>query len=350
MKTLIRNVLIVWLLLMAVGLVFAQDETPTVEQPLITVTPDTDIVAPSVPTGNVDNIIFFAVMALFGVLTLGMTALAAYLTKLLGNSVKTEQLEGLLMSGQKWAYQQAMTTAARTPEEWDDNLIKTIAAVLKYDPSLSAQIPTRPIPRPTLPPPDVPVVPTESDDSNVVIGFTDVFGVIGKKETWKQSGHPDAVIEIPAGYNHTPVYIDGNGKVYPAKAIETNEKYGTRLNIAHIGSIHKFTRQSRPVAAKGKNIITLEYDGNVNDATGRDPHYNWLWMNCYVNGKAVVSAQREGDTAHHIATKNGIQQAAWFYESDKTEPVEVAFEIVIHWGIAGDMSYIDLKRASLKKA
>jgi hypothetical protein len=318
---------------MAVGLVFAQDETPTVEVPGI-VTPVPDVAVEQPPTTQVNTVLDWLQFVIDNNLH---WYLFAFITVIfVGNLVPQSEMD------------QRREYARQTPTPIDD----AFWTLLDIVQSLKGGLQVMPNPNPGVPIPTIPkrpTLPAETDD-NIVVGFMDIFGVMGLKQTWKQSGHPDAVIEIPAGYNHTPVYLDGGGTPYPAKAIETNDKYGTRLNIAHIGSIHRFTRQSRPVAAKGKNIITLEYEAEVNDATGRDPHYNWLWLNCYVNGKEVVSAQREGDTTHHIATQNGLQQASWYYDSDKAEPVEVAFEVVIHWALAGNMSHIDLKRASLKKA
>lgn len=211
-----RNFLIAVLLLalLFVALpILAQDVTPSPEQPIIvTLTPDTvPVVAPDViPAGStVDTTIVIAGIAAVVILGLGGTALVGYLVKLLGNSAKTEQIQALVDSIQKYAYHQTMAAVARTPQTWDDNLVPAVANWFGYDPNVSTPVrqPQSPRNLPPAPPvtPPVPSTPPFSVPVPQPLGLPLNSDYDLRRTTFTEAIRGDKRIAIPNGYGYYAV-------------------------------------------------------------------------------------------------------------------------------------------------
>lgn len=320
----------------------AQDATPTQDIIVTAVPPDVSVV---VPTGStIDTSVVIAGMAVFAIVSLGSTALVAYLVKLLGNSVKTEQMQGLVDSLQKWMYNQAVLAAGRTPQQWDDSLVPALANFVGYNPAVGTpvRIPSAP---PSIPP--APSVPPRTEFV-ATTEFMDIFGKRGDNSyTWTGKGHDPAVIEIPDGYDYVCNGVDGNGTPYPWKAVNTNEEYGTRLNVSSNAGKHHFSRKQRIMLGAGTHEIALSYIADVKHDENQNPMNNWVWTEAYLDGQPVIPGP---GTVNHMALQNGAHVATWRFNNSMPREVLLSFTVTVHWGSAEGNSTIDLKAFGLKKA
>lgn len=149
-RQLMTSILLLVLMLFILFPAVAQDATPTAD---IIVT-EVPVVVPD--SSTVDTAIVIAGLAAVVIIGLGGTALIGYLVKRLGDSVPADQIQGILDTAQKYLYNQAMTAAARTPQQWDDSLVPAVAGWFGYNPAVGT--PTRP-PRPLPPTPPIPPAP-----------------------------------------------------------------------------------------------------------------------------------------------------------------------------------------------
>jgi hypothetical protein len=191
-------------------------------------------------------------------------------------------------------------------------------------------------------PPFVPMPIFETTD------FMDTFGKRGNNSyTWQQTGHPNAVIEIPDGYDYRRHNKDAAGVEYPYRAVETNDKYGTRLNVASNASVHQFIRTQSVQLGIGRHEIALSYVADVKDTEGGQPMHNWLWTEAYIDGQPVVAGL---ENSNHRALQNGAHVATWVLDNLTPRTVSLSFNVVVHWASAKGNSTIDLKAFGMKQA
>ena len=197
--------------------------------------------------------------------------------------------------------------------------------------------------------PPVTVYPTPSISPAIqTTEFVDTFGKRGDNSyTWNMPNHAPAVIEIPDGYDYHLHNKDGSGKDYPYKAVNTNNEYGTRLNVAFTAGIHQFFKQDTVQLGVGRHELALSYAADVKQAESGEPMHNWLWVAAYVDGQPVVTGL---GNVNHRALENGAHVATWVFDNLTPRTVALSFHVVVHWGSALGDSTIDLQAFGLKQA
>lgn len=199
----------------------------------------------------------------------------------------------------------------------------------------------------TLPDKPQPFDPPITDTFEPVV---DVFGERGNAHTDPVSG---AIIESPKGYTHT--YREGDsahragkgGKVWNRKAVIVKPEYGMQVNIDSTAGKWVYDRDHQvTVDANQHYIVSLEYIGHVSPAAAAG-YYNWIQANMYVNGQPL---QPVGDVLiNHSNLKNGRHVVSWVYTSDKTETVNLGYDLDVLWASAEGDSWIQFKSLAVQK-
>lgn len=329
MYTTRNNLLIILLvavliLLMATPMVTAQDNTPSPENPIVvTIAPVDDvpvITGGDAPNSTVDTAIVFVLLGVIAILGMCGTALVAYLVKLLGNSVKTEQLQGFVDSMQKYAYNQLMTATARTPQTWDDSLAPALANFFGYNPAVS-------VPNRTPIPPAVPSIPSRPDKPSAIVR---IFGAFDPTLTFEHTYNGTRrVIYVPINTAASFENRDGAGKEYPYPSVNVNGAYGVRYDIAHIAGAWGWTILETLVRDV-QYRVTLEYSAEVH-GDKKDSLSDWLWHELIVGDLA---------TGVNQGVSNGARHTAQWSMTGTGLPVMITPRLRAQWASAGDMSNI----------
>lgn len=315
---------------------FAQGDSPPDPMPTI------EVIATEADTGNVpdaspvsvDSIVVFVMMGVFGGLGLGMTALVAYLTKLLGNSVQTQQLEGLLTSVQKWAYQQALNAAARTPYEWDDSFVRVGGSMLGYD------TPNQPPARPPdgQPPTSKPVTLPRG----IPLNRNYTLDAIGdNKLAFYEETHDGRKVAIPHGYKYRgqPGMIGTSRSPHP----DIFYKYalGFEASIAYKAGRfgYSFTIPDNFVlGARQRFAIIVGYEANYAPMVGTDGN-----PTLYLEGTLDASTLPTVMLPNQVVI-DGMGEAQWVIQTaDEIRNLNVGVGVYIPWAVIGDNSTLAIK-------
>jgi hypothetical protein len=323
--------------------VFAQDSIPTPE------TVATEVPAPTadIPSEDVHNAVddvIEAVTSNLPIIFMGIALLMAVM-KIKEPQSRTEY------EAAKREILRLREEAKKTETKVDDviaearNLVNEMRGISGM--TISQPDPTPPVTTP-------PFVPVPVGDGTIDVtapattAFMDVFGKRGSNSyTWQKTGHAQAVIEIPDGYDYRNHNFDANGTEQPYKAVNTNPEYGTRLNVAFVAGKHSFIRTKPIFLGTGKHEIALSYVADVKDTEGGQPMHNWLWAEAQIDSQPVLIGT---DTINHRALKNGTHVATWIFTNDTPREVALSFVVNVHWASAKGDSTIDLKAFGLKQA
>jgi hypothetical protein len=195
---------------------------------------------------------------------------------------------------------------------------------------------------------DVSTPPVTVYPATPTTAFTDTFGKRGNNGyTWHEEGHADAVIEIPDGYDYRLDNHNGNRDWQPYKAVNTNEQYGTRLNITQVAGQHQFIRKQRVQLGVGAHEIVLSYVADVKHDENQHPMYNWIWSEAFIDGQPVIVGI--GDV-NHRALQNGVHTATWLFDNRVAREVTLSFTVTVHWAQAQGDSWINLRTFGLQGA
>lgn len=330
-----RNQILLFLLIVLViwtAPTFAQGDSPPDPTPTI------EVIATEADTGNVpdaspvsvDGIIVFALMGVFGGLGLGMTALVAYLTRLLGNSVQTKQLEDLLTSVQRWAYQQATNAAARTSYEWDDNLVKVGGSILGYDGSA----PTPSNPPPTSKPVTLP--------RGIPLNHNYTLDAIGdNKLAFYEETYDGRKVAIPHSYRYRgqPGAIGTSRSPHPD--VFYKHALGFEAAIAYKAGRfgYSFTIPDNFVlGARQRFAIIISYEANYAPMVGTDGN-----PTLYLEGTLEASTLPTVMLPKQVAI-DGQGEAQWVIQTaDEIRNLNVTVGMYIPWAVIGDNSTLVIK-------
>lgn len=329
-----RNRILLLLLIVLVILTaptFAQDDfppepTPTME--VLATEADTGT-APDAAPISVDSIIVFAMMGVFGGLGLGMTALVAYLTKLLGNSVQTKQLEGLLTSVQRWAYQQALTAAARTSYEWDDNFVKIGGSVLGYD---------HQPPAPNNPP--LPTNPT-TYPRGIPLNRNTALNAVGDNGlSYYEEDHDGRKVAIPHGYKYRAQQDMIGSSRSPHPEIYYVQAKGFEAAIAFKAGRfgYSFVIDNFVLGANQRFAVIVSYEASYAPEKGTDGN-----PTLYMGGTLMTGIQPLAALPQQVVV-NGSGETQWVMEtSEEIRNLTVAVGMYIPWAVIGDGSTLTIK-------
>jgi hypothetical protein len=186
-------------------------------------------------------------------------------------------------------------------------------------------------------------------DPPITDTFDPIVDVFGTPDTTKAFNDPKsgAAIDTPTGYTHTYKAGDSDGTIWNRKAIIVKQDYGFRVNVDSTAGKYAWLRDQKiAVDANQQYIVSLEYEGHVNPAADVG-FYNWIQTQTYVNGQAL---QPLGQVLiNHNNLKNGRNVVSWIYTSDKTETVNLGFDLDVLWAMAQGDSWIDFKSLTVQK-
>ncbi len=303
MKT-IRSLFIIFLLLMAVGLVFAQDDvlpevTPTLET-------DVGVEQPPIAAGNtmldwlqfaIDNELHWYLFAFITVI-------------FVGNLVPQSEM------------QKRRESARQTETPVDDAFWTFLDMVQAFKRSMPATVPALPIP------------PANTPSAN----FPSVLNPSKPIGTTKYLAPYEMRLDMPEGRQiHVPVNMayyfsnkDGIGKEYPHPNVNVNNAYGARFDIAHIAGEWGFTLMFTP-DKDVKYKVTVDYSAQVTGQTVSTLS-DWLWWTLLLD---------HAPGGNNIGISNGARhEASWVIEGTGV-PMMITPCIHAQWASAGDTSVIE---------